>query len=73
MVGKFRYYGRAVDPTLLVTLGSITPEQEKGTTKHKIQYTNFETTVQPIQMQNYTIMPKTRYLESAATYPNYQN
>ena len=30
MVGKFLYYGRAADPTLLVALGSIAAEKSKG-------------------------------------------
>ena len=33
MVGKFLYYGRAVDTRLLVALGSIKLEQAKGTTQ----------------------------------------
>ena len=33
MVGKFIYYGRAVEPKLLVELGSIEAEQAKGTTQ----------------------------------------
>ena len=32
-MGKFIYYGRAVDPKLLVALGSIVAEQAKETTQ----------------------------------------
>ena len=32
-MGKFIYYGRSVEPTLLVALREITVEQEKGTTQ----------------------------------------
>jgi hypothetical protein len=56
IVGTLLYYARAVNPTLLATLSTITAQQSNSTQAMAMHVTNYSTTLQPIPKQAYETM-----------------
>ena len=59
IVGTLLYYGRAVEPTLLAALSTITSQQSNGTKAVSNACNNLLDYVQRIQTQEYDTKPVT--------------